>query len=341
MRVPKITVLMPVYNGERYLHESIESILTQTFTDFEFLIINDGSTDRSIDIIQTYHDPRIKLISNDKNMKLIATLNKGLKLAQGKYIARMDCDDISLPTRLEKQFLFMERNTNIGVCGSWIQLLGIGEGHIEKYPTDSDDIQASLLFYCAIAHPTVMIRTEMLRKHNLEYDSKHLHAEDYGLWKRCSTLFPLANIPEVLLKYRIWNESVSNRFVIPKIQTLKNFVVDDLKSLGLEPEKILSNIFTWFHPEQKRTKISLRAAEYYLECIYAANQTNKIFSDSAIKKAISRHWFHICYNSTYLGVWIWYQYYNSRFSSYWKPIYLQRVKFLIKSLLKYNHSINN
>ena len=112
MNEPMVTVLMSVYNGEKFLKEAMDSILTQTFTDFEFLIINDGSTDNSVKIIESYNDSRIRLINNEKNLKLIASLNKGISLARGKYIARMDCDDISSPMRLEKEVDFLENSSD-------------------------------------------------------------------------------------------------------------------------------------------------------------------------------------------------------------------------------------
>ena len=130
---PLVTVLMSVYNGEKYLERAIKSILNQTFKDFEFLIINDGSTDNSVKIIQSFNDLRLRLIHNESNIGLIKTLNKGLKLSNGKYIARMDCDDISLPKRLSIQASFMEKYPEIGVCGSWVKIIGLGKKFINKY----------------------------------------------------------------------------------------------------------------------------------------------------------------------------------------------------------------
>ena len=145
---PKVTVLMPVYNGEKYLKEAITSILLQTFDDFEFLIINDGSSDASVDIIQSFRDPRIRLVHNDTNIGLIATLNKGLKLAHGKYVARMDQDDISLPRRLEKQTYFMDNNPDVGVCGTWIKLF-MGLDYIKNILCFTKKLDLS---FCLSAH---------------------------------------------------------------------------------------------------------------------------------------------------------------------------------------------
>src|ERR1017187_7276972 len=121
---PYITVLMPVYNAAPFLREAIDSILNQTFKNFELLIINDGSTDNCEEIILTYKDPRIRYIKNETNIKLISTLNKGIKLSKGKYIVRMDADDISFPDRIEKQVNYMETNPAIALCGTWFSSFG-------------------------------------------------------------------------------------------------------------------------------------------------------------------------------------------------------------------------
>lgn len=114
---------MPVYNGERFLREAIESVLQQTFADFELLIVNDGSTDRSLDIIQTYNDSRIRLIDNGANLGLIAARNTGLKNARGEYIALLDCDDIAYPDRLAEQIAFLDKNPSFGMVGAWIEMI--------------------------------------------------------------------------------------------------------------------------------------------------------------------------------------------------------------------------
>ena len=130
---PKVTVLMPVYNGEKYLNQAIDSILTQTFSDFEFLIIEDGSTDQSAEIIKSYSDSRIKLVCNDKNLKLAATLDKGLELSRGEYVARMDCDDISLRERLERQVEYLNSNNDICLVGSGFKLISDNKVDVISY----------------------------------------------------------------------------------------------------------------------------------------------------------------------------------------------------------------
>jgi glycosyltransferase involved in cell wall biosynthesis len=206
-----VTVLMSVYNGEKFLEEAIESILNQTFSDFEFLIINDGSTDNSVKIIESFEDSRIRLINNEKNLKLIASLNKGVSLAKGKYIARMDCDDISMPDRLEKEVKYLESNQEYGLVGTWYTVID-GEG-VEKYnrsyPSNNELIKLFLSLNCPLAHGSIMGKTELF-KQNAYGSKEHYAVEDYELWVRMAKTTKIHNIPEYLFKYRIYGESFSD-----------------------------------------------------------------------------------------------------------------------------------
>jgi glycosyltransferase involved in cell wall biosynthesis len=207
-KTPLVSILMAVYNGEKYLREAIESMLNQTYTNFEFLIINDGSTDTTEEIIMSYQDERIRHIKNEQNLKLIASLNKGLDLAIGKYIARMDADDISMPERLEKQVEFMERKPEIGVLGSWVEIIGKEEPMIIQHKTNFNDIRVELLFHNYLCHPSVIINNLLIKKHNLKYPN-FLHAEDYGLWIQVAKYGKIEILPEFLLKYREHGENIS------------------------------------------------------------------------------------------------------------------------------------
>lgn len=211
MKEPMVTVLMSVYNGEKFLKEAMESILNQTFTDFEFLIINDGSTDKSVEIIESYDDSRIRLINNEKNLKLIASLNKGISLARGKYIARMDCDDVSMPERLEKEVEFLENNPEYGLVGSCITVID-GEGreqYKKDYPSNNDLIKLFLSLCCPLAHGSIMAKTELFRQ-NLYGSEEYPAVEDYELWNRMARTTKIHNIPEYLFKYRVYGESFSD-----------------------------------------------------------------------------------------------------------------------------------
>lgn len=206
---PRVTVLMPVYNGEKFLREAMDSILAQTFTDFEFLIINDGSTDRSVEIIESYHDSRIRLVHNEKNLKLIATLNKGFELARGGFVARMDCDDVSLPERLAKQIAFMETHPEVGVCGTLAKEIDSNGKIVGNLKTPVGEKFDKLLWRPSpVNHPTALIRDTVYK--NFRYDQNYVDAEDYNLWLRVSKVTKLDNLNEFLLLYRIHPASVTS-----------------------------------------------------------------------------------------------------------------------------------
>ncbi len=204
-----VSVILPAYNAEKTIGETIESILQQTFSDFEFIIINDGSTDRTEEAVLSYKDERIKYYANDTNKGLIYTLNKGLSLAKGKYIARMDADDIALPERFEKQIQILENNPSIIVCGSLIKEFGNKPKHPFVAPEKSENIKNLLIRQNCIAHPSTMIRKNILEEHNIQYDKEYIHAEDYNLWIDLSDLGDFYNIQETLLLYRISDVQIS------------------------------------------------------------------------------------------------------------------------------------
>lgn len=204
-----ISVLMPVYNGSDFLNEAIDSILNQTYSNFELIIIDDGSNDKSIDIIRSYKDQRIKLYQNENNKGLIYTLNKGLSLANGKYIARMDADDICLPNRLEVQINFLESNPEIAILGgSFIYLNTNFEKH---FPLSDEKIRVLLLERTSFAHPCVVLRKSAIEEKKLSYDERYNFAEDYHLWTMASiTNLKMANLDDVLIYYRQHTNQISS-----------------------------------------------------------------------------------------------------------------------------------
>lgn len=199
---PIISVVMPAYNAELYIKEAIESVLNQTFINFEFLIYNDGSTDKTHEIISAFNDNRIIYKKIEKNAGYLQLLNRGLDEAKGKYIARMDADDIAIPNRFQVQFEYLEIHPDVGICGSWIEFIGAMSG-INKSSETFEDIQYLLFFGCPLTHPTVMMRNDLLKKYNLKYTKEYYYAEDYYFFAQSSLHFKITNVPQVLLKYRI------------------------------------------------------------------------------------------------------------------------------------------
>lgn len=335
---PKVSVLMPVYNGEKYLREAIDSILGQTYRHYEFIIINDGSTDDSVKIIHEYSDERIRLVHNEKNIGLPATLNKGIELATGEYIARMDSDDISLPTRLEKQVKFMDDHPEVGVCGTWIRYIGVPRrpwrSTVYKYPTKPRDIKSRALFDSSFAHPSVIMRSSLLEKFQLRYDTEHLNAEDYGLWQKCGFCFPLANIPEVLLLYRVNPTSITNSNRDVEFETVRRINRLNLQNLGigLSPEEMLiyRKCPIDFKPE------FLIKFHSWLQRLQEANSAKQIYPEPEFSQALSGEWFSACYRSSGLGINVWFLFWRLPLSRTIQFGIIQKMRLFLKCITKWN-----
>ena len=233
---PPLTVLMPVYNTAPYLREATDSILRQTFADFELLAIDDGSTDESVAILQSYTDPRLRIVRNERNLGLIATLNKGLDLIQSPYIARMDSDDISLPERFAVQTDYLRRHPHVGILGSCNHIFG--ESVRTRYRTPPHapaQIRMYSLIDWPILHPTVMMQTSFLKKHQLRFRAEYPHAEDYDFFARAARCFPMVNLPESLLLYRAHAAQVSARFREVQDASALRVVGDVCRAYGYDP----------------------------------------------------------------------------------------------------------
>ena len=250
-----ISVVMPVYNGEKFLKEAIESILNQTYKDFEFLIVYDESTDGTLSIIQEFQekDTRVVLINGDKE-GISGALNKGIKKSRGKYIARLDADDISLATRFEKQIIHME-DSGVDICGGHSLLIN-SNGKINGLnvvPISHKMCALSLLFKVPFAHPSVMIRKRFLDTNSLKYgQSSYKIAEDLDLWLRmygCGARF--GNVDSVVLKYRILRGSLSkvnNALILEETKSmLHQFYKDNHQQISL----IVKNLPSVLNSEEK------------------------------------------------------------------------------------------
>ena len=210
--VPMISVIMPSFNTPvEMLTKAVDSVLEQTYDNFELLIIDDCSTDASVEYLASLRDERVKVIRNPQNLGITKSLNVGLSHAHGQYIARMDSDDICLPQRFEKQLAFMEANPEVIVCGTWIQAFGGASYTTKRVIPEQDYLQCSFLFgnTYGLCHPTAFFRGELLRKYGIRYDENLPTAQDYGMWTLCAQYGKIANVEEVLLNYRVHNGQIS------------------------------------------------------------------------------------------------------------------------------------
>ncbi len=208
---PLFSVVLCTYNAEAHLHECIQSLLNQTFTDFEIIIVDDGSTDRTTLYLDAIHDPRIRLYKLGSNYGIIYARTKGFSLAKGRYIAIMDADDVAHPERLQLQYDYLENN-NIDICGSWHQSLYNDTGKVRSRggPITNSDIKALLAIYCPISNPSVSGKSEIIKFYR--YDPNNEYAEDYGMW--CDIAASggnFYNIPRHLVTYRIHPSQISQQ----------------------------------------------------------------------------------------------------------------------------------
>lgn len=336
--MPEVSVLMSVYNGERYLREAIDSILSQTFQNFEFIIINDGSIDGTNQILESYNDPRI-IIIHQENIGLSKSLNKGLRLSCGEFIARMDCDDISLPQRLEKQLLLMDREPEIGVCGTWIKTIGSDSEEVWNYPASPHEIRCRLIFESVIAHPSVMLRRSLFEEFNLTYDEKFNQAQDYDLWVRSSEVFPLRNIDEVLLLYRIHPEQGGIRHADTKRQLANVIRTGQLSKLGIVPHeeefKIHEKISYY---EFEADQDFIINAHSWLIKLYNKNRELNYYDFDSFRKLLAIRWYLACENASALGLTIWKLFSQSPLSKSPNISWLKRFKLFVKCMINYSHN---
>ena len=201
--MPKVTVLMPTYNMEEYVHEAVESILRQDYRDFELLVMDDGSTDRTVEVVKGFDDSRIRLMVNDRNLGLAENLNRGLDHIATEYVARMDGDDLSLPQRLAVQVAYMEAHRDIDLCSCAMQLFGERD-EVWVREGDPEKVKVTALFFSPVLHASSLWRRDAFESKGLRYRQEYVPAEDYDLWCRALAAgLRLTNLPDVLYRYRI------------------------------------------------------------------------------------------------------------------------------------------
>jgi len=288
-----ISVIMPVYNSQVFLEESIKSILNQTYKRFEFIIINDGSTDNSLEIIKKYQEQDFRVIViNRENKGIARSLNEGIFISKGKYIARMDSDDISLPQRLEKQIAFMESHTDVGVCATWIEIFGdeIATRKIGRFSKDDQVLKTSLLFSVPFPHPSVMIRTSAIKKkykYNIKYDA----IEDYKLWLDMSKTTKFSTVPEILLKYRQVHTSYSHtaeKSFEHRFKLTKKIFSEITSSLGMnntmEEDRI--HFILGLNKRISTYNLDVYKALIYINKILDSNNIKHVFDQKKLQKLL-------------------------------------------------------
>lgn len=333
---PRLTVLLPVYNAAPYLGEAVRSVLGQSFADFELLAIDDGSTDESLDILRSFDDSRMRIERNDVNQGLIATLNKGLDLARGEYVARMDGDDLAMPRRLEAQVAMMDGDAGLGACGMFIETFGHGRPAVQRYPVRNEQVQCHLLGYTPMAHPTVMFRKPMFDHHCLRYDRNFPHAEDYDLLERASHCFRLANIPEVGLRYRLHATQVSRvhsgilQESVARIRSrrMKLFLQDAYS------ETVPSMLEMFFNTGRHVTLDDISEVRTSIDMIMDRNRRARMFNDTELSEFLAARWINMCNRVSGKGMHLWKEYRSFPCRVHGGSFMFDQFKLLVKCVLK-------
>lgn len=327
MSTPRVSVIMPVFNTERFIAASIESVLAQTFADFELILVDDGSTDRSREIIQSYRDPRVRAFRNPQNLGAAGAKNHALQHAQSEVLAFLDSDDLADQTRLARQISFLGRNPDIHILATQIEVIDENGTVIERpcrVSRVSAEIPATLLFENCIAQSSVMVRKSILP--TSPFRAEFEPAEDYDLWARLVTKARFAQMNETLVKYRIQASGVSVRRADQMKQSVRAVRAEQLRRLGIEPEiELHSRISKW---PLDASADQLNQAEAWLLALCDANDRSQIYDRTAFRKVLSEYWFRLCRDSWLLGLPTWTTFHKSplnRTSLRQKYVLLRRI----------------
>ena len=309
---PKVTVFIPVYNREQYVGDAIESILAQTFSDFEILLVDDGSTDHSVDLIRSYTDPRIRLACK--------TRNKGVELARGQYMAMLDSDDRAYPHRLEKQVAFLDNHPDYAQVGSWCRMMD-AQGHplkrIKRQPIFPDDIHAQFLFRCAMSNRSIMARTAILQEYG--YRNDYPRCQDYELHVRLAKQYKLGNLPECLVYGRIHPQQITGQTTDLGDTKKQEIISGQLKELGvpfspndLAPHLTLSRMQKLgFIPDADY----LEWAKEWLLRLQQANKHTLRYAEPAFSHALNEKWLQACWTARRKIGWaVWKHFFSSSLS---------------------------
>jgi glycosyltransferase involved in cell wall biosynthesis len=289
---------MPAYNSALYIEEAVSSILVQTFSDFELIVIDDGSCDATATSLARYasKDSRIVLAPNTGNRGLVYTLNKGLSLARGEYIARMDSDDISTRERLERQVNFLDANSRVGICGGSVEFFGHGSG-VWKFPLEDGALRASLLFSTPFAHPAVIMRKSLFGPRGLRYPETPF-AEDYALWVQAAAVTNFANLPDVLLRYRMHESQLTKRYRKCFSEASAKARANLLEGLGMPVTDDDLQALEFATPGSRQ---DLAQLDNLLRRITALNKNARFFPEPLFTQRISQHWFLTCRHAIFPG----------------------------------------
>lgn len=292
MSVPRVSVIMPMYNSGQYVQAAIRSVLSQRVESFEVIAVDDGSSDDTVQRAQCLQDDRVRVVQLGSNQGIAAALNVAMEHARGSYLARMDADDLCVAGRLHTQVRFLERNPQLGACGTFLRTFGGRHCRIWRYPVTPGDIRASLPFFCPLAHPTVMFRADALRTHNLRY--AHVpNAEDYDLWRRLTALVPVATIPRALLLRREHDLQVGRHGRTTQKASAGRVQLEVLRDFGVPLSGADAELFVSRRATSEATAERLERIAGLLARIARESSTCGC-ATLALKRAVHTEWHAVC-----------------------------------------------
>lgn len=304
MNQPLVSVLIPCYNVEKYVVEAVSSISNQTYKNLEIIAINDCSTDSTGDLLMQLakQDSRIKIVNNEENLKLIQTLNKGIALCEGEYIARMDADDISLPTRIEKEVGFLEKNRDHDIVSTLFYAFrseNPNKKDLHHSPLLDKELRAYILFKSGVCHPAVMIRKRVFTELGLKFEPEYLHVEDYALWSQAIYKTKIGNINEPLLLYRVHQHQISSLHEALQLENKKKVFKIHCLQLGLPADDDSLDIYASV-AECVPSKSSfgyIDKCEQLMLLLIKLNKDKPFCDGEYLLKLLSVHWLRLCANS--------------------------------------------
>ncbi|MBX2917504.1 MAG: glycosyltransferase family 2 protein [Cyclobacteriaceae bacterium] len=331
-----VSIIIPAYNAELYIEACLQSILNQTYHHLEILIIADAPTDNTIKIIQTFNDERIRVLINEVNLGLAASVNKAISEAKGLYMARMDADDIAHPQRLEKEIFFLEQNPGVSIVGTAMQSIGYSK-YLHKFPESHEACKAQLLFNVCFGHPTVVMRKNVFNDlKNLYREDLQQYSEEYELWCRLVEKVKFANLPDVLLYYRTYHPAEKSRAEerrrINSFQIRKDFIISNWGE-QTEADYIYHDHVCNLHKADTLNELTNWIS--WLERCARLNDTRQMFDNLVLQVELSKRAFELRYWNTHLGIKNligWYKKENQLQG--FKPTLRQHVKFVLRTLLK-------
>lgn len=278
---PLVSIIMSTLNTKKeFLNQSIESILKQTYKNFEFIIIVDGGNDE--ETISEFNDKRVKLVKHNFSQGLTKSLNEAIKISRGKYIARMDSDDISLRNRLKIQVEFMEKNPDIDISATYYKRIGEQRGNVKEIFNRPKQIRCKLFFTNVIAHPSVMFRKSFLVNNKVEYDEKYIYSQDFELWTRCSKIGQIQIIPRITLKYRIHKNQISTEKYDIQSKLYCSVLKRNLSELEIEEENL-----KYLLELNGRKKIDNKEKlKRFIREVNEKNKTKKIYDNKELKRIL-------------------------------------------------------